>query len=181
MKLPSVYRVFSWRVGRVKENIKKQVGSEHLESSNRIFLSSCFCEHSEQVFTDGCLSNRYVYRWHKGFLEGREEVSEELRSGRPSTTSILENVTSGGFQIQGTFLFSRDKHRAQHVWSHIAKNLKTSPSQCASTYIFSCARYLVNESMQMCQRNRRESPKLLFVSALENSHERSTFQNGSRL
>jgi hypothetical protein len=34
-----------------------------------------------------------VYRWHKAFLEGREEVGDEARTGRPSTSTTDENVT----------------------------------------------------------------------------------------
>jgi len=44
------------------------------------------------AFSDDCLSDRQVYRWHKAFLEGREEISDEALAGRLSTTTTDENV-----------------------------------------------------------------------------------------
>jgi hypothetical protein len=46
------------------------------------------------AFGDDCLSERQVYRWHKAFLEGREEVDDKARAGRPSCS--LCSLTSGG-------------------------------------------------------------------------------------
>ena len=33
-----------------------------------------------------------MFRWHKSFLEGREQVEHEPRTGRPSTSKTLDNV-----------------------------------------------------------------------------------------
>nr|QXJ78547.1 putative DD34D transposase [Floraphis choui] len=44
------------------------------------------------AFGDDSLSERQVFRWHKAFLEGREEVSDEVRVGRPLTTTFDETV-----------------------------------------------------------------------------------------
>ena len=33
-----------------------------------------------------------VFRWHKSFLEGREQVEDEPRAGRPSTSNTDDNV-----------------------------------------------------------------------------------------
>ena len=38
------------------------------------------------------LSRAQVFRWHKSFLEGREQVEEEPRAGRPSTSKTDNNV-----------------------------------------------------------------------------------------
>ena len=38
------------------------------------------------------LSRAQVFRWHKSFLEGREHVEDEPRSGRHSTSKTNENV-----------------------------------------------------------------------------------------
>jgi len=38
-------------------------------------------------------SRTRVFRWHKAFLDGRENVEEETRSGRPCTSKTDENVT----------------------------------------------------------------------------------------
>ena len=45
------------------------------------------------AFGDDCLSECQVYRWHRAFLEGREEVDDEARAGRPSTSTTDENVS----------------------------------------------------------------------------------------
>lgn len=44
------------------------------------------------AFGDNCLSKRQLYRWHKAFLEGLNEVSDEACAGWPSTTITNENV-----------------------------------------------------------------------------------------
>ena len=38
------------------------------------------------------LSRAQVFRWHKSFLEGREQVEDEPRAGRPSTSKTDDNV-----------------------------------------------------------------------------------------
>ena len=40
-----------------------------------------------------------VFKWHKRFKEGREEVEHHLRSGRPST-SRNENIELGNIRVQ---------------------------------------------------------------------------------
>ena len=38
------------------------------------------------------LSRAQVFRWHKSFLEGREQVEDEPREERPSTSKTDDNV-----------------------------------------------------------------------------------------
>ena len=38
------------------------------------------------------LSRAQVFRWHKSFLEGWEQVENEPRGGRPSTSKMDDNV-----------------------------------------------------------------------------------------
>ena len=40
------------------------------------------------------MSRADVYRWHAGFRDGREDVKDDARSGRPSTARTDENVES---------------------------------------------------------------------------------------
>lgn len=47
----------------------------------------------KKVFGDDCLSKSQSNRWHKMFREGREEVADEARAGRPSTSRTDDNVT----------------------------------------------------------------------------------------
>ena len=37
-----------------------------------------------------------VFRWHKAILDGRENVEEEPRSGRPCVSKTDENVMTSG-------------------------------------------------------------------------------------
>ncbi|KAJ8948406.1 hypothetical protein NQ318_009917 [Aromia moschata] len=45
-----------------------------------------------KAFGVDCLSDRQIFRWHKAFAEGREDVNDENRAGRPSTSSSDDNV-----------------------------------------------------------------------------------------
>ena len=49
-------------------------------------------EKLKQAYGELSLSRAQVFRWHKSFLEGREHVEDEPRSGRPSTSKTDENV-----------------------------------------------------------------------------------------
>lgn len=44
------------------------------------------------AYGDSALSQKNVYKWYKLFQEGREDVNDEPRSGRPSTSTTDENV-----------------------------------------------------------------------------------------
>jgi hypothetical protein len=44
------------------------------------------------AYGDVVLSSAHVLRWHKEFKDGRENVEEEQRTGRPSTSRIENKV-----------------------------------------------------------------------------------------
>ena len=46
----------------------------------------------QEAFKEECISKSQCGRWHKAFKEGREEVTDEHRSGRPTTARTDENV-----------------------------------------------------------------------------------------
>ncbi|KAJ8952147.1 hypothetical protein NQ318_018483 [Aromia moschata] len=46
----------------------------------------------KKAFGIDCLSDRQIFRWHKAFAEGREDVNDENRAGRPSTSSSDDNL-----------------------------------------------------------------------------------------
>ncbi|UYV72446.1 hypothetical protein LAZ67_9003181 [Cordylochernes scorpioides] len=46
----------------------------------------------QKAFKDDCISRSQYGKWHKAFKEGREEVADEPRSGRPTTARTDENV-----------------------------------------------------------------------------------------
>ncbi|KAJ8941309.1 hypothetical protein NQ318_017849 [Aromia moschata] len=46
----------------------------------------------KKAFGVDCLSDRQIFRWHKAFAEGREDVNDENPAERPSTSSSDDNV-----------------------------------------------------------------------------------------
>jgi hypothetical protein len=50
-------------------------------------------EKLKRAYGEHTLSRTRVFRWHKAFLDGRESVEDESRSGRPCTSKTGENVT----------------------------------------------------------------------------------------
>ena len=46
----------------------------------------------EKAFGDDAMKKSAVHKWYKRFEEGREETTDEDRSGRPSTSITPENV-----------------------------------------------------------------------------------------
>lgn len=46
----------------------------------------------KQVYGDNAMSRTRVFEWHKRFKEGHEEVEDDSRSGRPSSSRTEVNV-----------------------------------------------------------------------------------------
>ena len=46
----------------------------------------------QEVSGDDTMSRTHVFEWHRRFKEKREEVEDDHRSGRPSTSRTDENV-----------------------------------------------------------------------------------------
>jgi hypothetical protein len=46
----------------------------------------------QKAYGKDALSKSQVFRWHKAFREGREDVEYEQRIGRPSMSHTLDNV-----------------------------------------------------------------------------------------
>ena len=44
------------------------------------------------AYGEATLDRSNVYRWHKMFAEGREDLNDEERAGRPSTSTTDENI-----------------------------------------------------------------------------------------
>lgn len=47
----------------------------------------------KEAFGDDCLSRSQSNRWHKMFREGRKDITDEARAGRPSTSRTDDHVT----------------------------------------------------------------------------------------
>jgi len=46
----------------------------------------------QEVYGDDTMSRTHLFEWYRKFKEGREEVEDNHRSGRPSTSRSEENV-----------------------------------------------------------------------------------------
>ena len=46
----------------------------------------------QEVYGDCTMSRTRLFKWHRRFKEGREEVEDDHRSGRPFTSRTDENV-----------------------------------------------------------------------------------------
>ncbi|UYV74053.1 hypothetical protein LAZ67_11001979 [Cordylochernes scorpioides] len=44
------------------------------------------------AYGEATLDRSNIYRWYKMFSEGREDVNDEKRAGRPSTSTTDENI-----------------------------------------------------------------------------------------
>jgi len=51
-------------------------------------------EELQRAFGEHFLPKAQVFRWHKSFLEGREQVKDEPRAGRP-TSKTDDNLEKG--------------------------------------------------------------------------------------
>jgi hypothetical protein len=49
-------------------------------------------EKLQRDYGEHSLSRAQVFRWHKSFLDGREQVEDEPHLGRPSTSETNNNV-----------------------------------------------------------------------------------------
>ena len=49
-------------------------------------------EKLQRAYEEHSLSRAQVFRWHKSFLEGREQVEDEPREGRLSTSKTDDRV-----------------------------------------------------------------------------------------
>jgi hypothetical protein len=45
-----------------------------------------------EAYGADCMKKSSVFEWHKRFKEGREDVKDDERTGRPKTHRIDENV-----------------------------------------------------------------------------------------
>ncbi|KAJ8962093.1 hypothetical protein NQ318_018047 [Aromia moschata] len=70
----------------------------------------------QEAFKDDCISRSQSGRWHKAFKEGQEEVVNEPRSGRSTTTRT--NATT----------HRRNAHDTIRTWMH-PNNARKLPTQ----------------------------------------------------
>ena len=54
----------------------------------------------KKVYGDKCLSCTQVFEWFKRFKKGREEIGDDQRHGRPSTSKTDANIEKVGETVQ---------------------------------------------------------------------------------
>ena len=54
----------------------------------------------KKVYSDECLSRTQVFEWFKRFKEGREEIRDDQRPGRPSTSKTDTNIERVGETVE---------------------------------------------------------------------------------
>lgn len=50
----------------------------------------------QEVYGDNCLSRTQVFEWVKRFKDGREDVTDDPRIGRPRTVKADDNIVKVG-------------------------------------------------------------------------------------
>ena len=76
----------------MQENIEQQYAIEFCVKLNKS-ATETFAS-STEAYGDATVSRTMVFKWHKAFKEGRENVEDDPRSGRPisSTNRNVEVV-----------------------------------------------------------------------------------------
>lgn len=55
----------------------------------------------QNVYGDDCMSRARVFEWHKRFKSGREDVEDDPKSGRPSTSKTADNIDHVNRMVRG--------------------------------------------------------------------------------
>ncbi|KAG5339772.1 SETMR methyltransferase, partial [Acromyrmex heyeri] len=78
------------------------------------------------AYGEATLDRSNVYRWYKMFSEGREDVNDEERAGRPSTSTTDENID----EVKKIVLANR-----RITVREVAEDLNISIGSCHSIFI----------------------------------------------
>jgi len=74
----------------MQENIEQRYAIKFCMKLNKS-ATETFASLTE-AYGDATLSRTMVFKWHKGFKEGRENVEDDPRSGRPISSTNDQNV-----------------------------------------------------------------------------------------
>ncbi|UYV85141.1 hypothetical protein LAZ67_X004711 [Cordylochernes scorpioides] len=78
------------------------------------------------AYGEATLDQSNVYRWYKMFSEGREDVNDEERAGRPSTSTTDEKIN----EVEKMILANR-----RITVREVAEDLNISIGSCHSNFI----------------------------------------------
>jgi hypothetical protein len=71
--------------------IEQRINLKCLVKLKKKTPTECF-QLLKEVYGDNAISCTRVFEWHKQFMEVREEMEDDDRSGRPSTSKTEENI-----------------------------------------------------------------------------------------
>ena len=83
----------------------------------------------QDVYGDDAMSRAWVFEWHRRFKEGREDVEDDPRSGRSSTSTTEENVeiirqkVLGDRRLTVRMIANELDMNCERVWTIITKHL----------------------------------------------------------
>ena len=84
----------------------------------------------QQVYGEETMSRSHAFEWHKRFKEGREEVEDDPRSGRPSTSRTADNIERVKQMVRANrrltvrMIAEELSINKDTVWSIITENLE---------------------------------------------------------
>ncbi|UYV74676.1 hypothetical protein LAZ67_12000499 [Cordylochernes scorpioides] len=96
-----------------------------LENSRKAWSTDDVISLVEEL-TEATLDRSNVYRWYKMFSEGREDVNDEERAGRPSTSTTAEKINEVEKMILGN---------GRITVREVSEDLNISIGSCHSIFI----------------------------------------------
>ena len=91
----------------------------------------------QEVYGDDIMSRTRLFEWHRRFKEGKEEMEDDHRSGRPSSSKTDENVERARQKVQSdrrlTVRMIADKLgiNSERIWRIITENLRKNGTKVA--------------------------------------------------
>ena len=124
-------------------------------------------EKLKRVYGEHALSRAQVYRWHKAFLDGRESVENEPRSGRPCTSKIRWKCdhSEGCHEVWSTF----DRMIVSWIWI-------TKPSMTFWQRNWACGKFVQSWFQKTSPMNKRKTEGMWAWTFLNTSKMTKSFQ-----
>ncbi|UYV67290.1 hypothetical protein LAZ67_5000135, partial [Cordylochernes scorpioides] len=110
----------------ISEHRRDQSGIEEGDPENRLPECADAFRMLTVAYGEATLDRSNVYRWYKMFSEGREDVNDEERAGRPSTSTTDEKIN----EVEKMILANR-----RITVREVAEDLNISIGSCHSIFI----------------------------------------------
>ena len=83
----------------------------------------------QEIYKDATVSRTRIFKWHKRFKEGREDVEDDPRSKRPTTSRTNENVERVREKVRSDrrltvrMIADESSINSERVWKIITEDL----------------------------------------------------------